>query len=138
MTPDEKRGLLELVCWIVDELERRVPDIAMRADTEGKASDERIANMRTRLGELGAYAKKPYTAPELQKLDAAEVVERLLVTLSEQEIQMVLGRVAVRRQVREAMANTQRLVSCTCSSERDLGNHGHERGCPQYGKRHNI
>jgi hypothetical protein len=95
ITLDEKRGLLELICWIVDDLECTYPVGVDRGHAE------RIANMRRRLGELGPYAKKPYTAPKLPELDAADVVERLLDTLSVEEIQMVLGRVAVRRHLRE-------------------------------------
>ncbi len=134
MSPDDKRGLLELLRWMVDDLEQ-----AFFAGVQVNPHVERIGNIRARLKELGPYAKKPYKAPELTQLDAADVVERLLATLSEGEIQMVLGRVAVRRQRTAhdeilAQAARMKVVSCTCSSERDLSKDGHERGCPEYGR----
>jgi hypothetical protein len=145
MTPEEKRGLLELLRWMVDDLER-----CYQAGSECNAHAERIGNMRVRLGELGPYvAKRPYLAPRVRELDAAEVVEKFLSTLSEGEIQMVLGRVAVRRQAKEheearaavegldmrAVGGSRvSLLPCTCSSERDLSKDGHERGCPEYGR----
>jgi hypothetical protein len=56
MKPEEKRKLLELLTFIVDDLEMS-HQAGLTSVTGMQARNERIQNMRTKLGELGPYFK---------------------------------------------------------------------------------
>ncbi len=96
MTPFEKQAIRTLLILVVDELEQ-LGHAVLEGQGIGHMA-ELIRSMRNVLGAVGPYAKAPYTAPAMTALDAVDVAEKVLRSLTEDEIEQVLAKAAAWRQ----------------------------------------